>query len=79
MEEMEMAMDRLFETSKNAVNICFEVHPDLSPVANLLVKASISMIGALGAKVFTILLPSYAIFRDVIQNLLNDFQPQEEE
>lgn len=32
----------------------------------------------LGAKIFTVVLPSFAIFRDVTQNLLNDLQPNEE-
>ena len=52
------------------------MHADLSPVANLLVKAAMTMASTLGAKVFTIILPSYGIFRDVVQNLLNDFQPK---
>ena len=52
------------------------MHADLIPVANLLVKAAMAMAGTLGAKVFTIILPSYGIFRDVVQNLLNDFQPK---
>lgn len=72
---METAIDKLFETSRSAVNICFEMHLELSPVANLMVKAIIGSIGTLGAKVFTIIMPSYSIFRDVIQNLLYDFQP----
>jgi hypothetical protein len=73
---METALERLFETAKSAVNICFEMHSDLSPIANLLVKASMGMTGTMDAKIFTVIVPSYSIFRDVVQNLLSDFQPE---
>jgi hypothetical protein len=52
------------------------MHPELSPVANLLIKAAMGMTGTMGAKIFTVIVPSYAIFRDVVQNLLSDFQPE---
>lgn len=76
MEEMEVALDKLFESSKSAVNVCFEMHLELSPVANLLIKAAMGMTGTMGAKIFTVVVPSFAIFRDVVQNLLNDIQPE---
>lgn len=76
MEEIDVAMDRLFQNAKNAVNVCFEMHPDLSPVSNLVMKAAMGMTGTMGAKIFTVIVPSYAIFRDVVQNLLSDMQPE---
>lgn len=76
MEEMEAALEKIFENAKNALNICFEMHSELSPVANLLVKGAMGLIGTMGAKVFTMIVPSYAIFRDIVQNLLNDFQSE---
>lgn len=76
MEEMEAALDKLFESSKSAVNVCFEMHLELSPVANLLIKAAMGMTATMGAKIFTVVVPSSGIFRDVVQNLLNDLQPE---
>ena len=68
-------MNKLFENAKGAVNVCFEMHNDLSPVANVLVKTAMSMVEELGTKVFTMTVPSFIVFRDVVHNLLNDFQP----
>jgi hypothetical protein len=73
---MEDILGKIFETVKNSVNVCFELHEELTPISNLIVKAIVSKITEISAKVFTIVLPSYSVFRDVVQNLLSDLQPE---
>jgi phage-related protein len=51
------------------------MHSDLTPVANLLIKAAMGMVCESGTKIMTIVMPSFPIFKDVTRNLLNDFQP----
>jgi len=46
------------------------MHEDLSPVTNLLVKAVVNLLGHNNFKVFTVIIPIYHVFRDVVQNLL---------
>jgi hypothetical protein len=51
------------------------MHDDLSPVTNLLVKSVVNLLGHNNFKVFTIVIPNYHVFRDVVQNLLVELQP----
>lgn len=67
----------IIEPAKSSLNICLEMHEGLSPVANLLIKAVMNIVGYNNFKVFTLIIPTYNTFRDVVQNLLFDLQPRE--
>lgn len=52
------------------------MHEGLSSISNMFAKAMISILGEINLKVFALIMPSYNVFRDVVQNLLFEFQPK---
>lgn len=52
------------------------MHDGLSMIANMFVKAMMNILGESNLKVFALIMPSYNVFRDVVQNLLFEVQPK---
>ena len=52
------------------------MHEGLSMIANMFVKAMINILAEINLKVFALIMPSYNVFRDVVQNLLFEVQPK---
>jgi len=76
MEDLENLLRKILQECNHANNITFEMHEGLSSISNMFAKAMISILGEINLKVFALIMPSYNVFRDVVQNLLFEFQPK---
>lgn len=52
------------------------MHEGLMPIANMVVKALTGILGESNLKVFTLIMPGYSVFMDVVENLLREMHPR---
>ena len=77
MEELDNIVRKMFEATRNALNIGFQMHEELRPISGELVKTFMSIVGETNLRVFTIIVPTYGMFHQMVNNLMSEFEPRE--
>ena len=54
------------------MNIGFELHGDLCPIVNLLVRTLVNILGETNLRVFTLIVPEYRPFREAVNTLMTE-------
>jgi hypothetical protein len=68
---MDNIVRKFFEETKNSLNIAFQMHEDLRPLASVLMKTLMNVVGETNLRVFTLIVPQFGIFSELVNNLMS--------
>jgi hypothetical protein len=76
MEDLDNILRKILEEVKNALNIGFEMHEKLCSMGGLLVKTFVGILSETNLRVFTLIVPHYNVFAEMVNYLLVECQPK---